>query len=312
MNNKKTLITGSYGFVGTHLSQALVQTGNTVTGFGNSPALENDTNYHQVDIRDAAEVEGVVASIKPDEIYHLAGVSSVQESLDAASLTHAVNVEGTANLLEAVRKHTPGARLLIVGSAEVYAAKLTPLSEDDALDGGSSPYAQSRIDQEKLVATYDDLNLFLSRSFNHTGPGQLDNFVLSSFARQVAAIKLGQQPPLVSVGNLEVIRDFSDVRDIVSAYIALMEKGECGNIYNIGSGQGYRLQNLLEELIALSGVAIEIQVDPDRLRPADKPSLIADTGKFRAATGWEPQYTISQTLADMIADWEKKLLAENN
>ncbi len=297
----KALITGSNGFVGEYLTAALQAADTTVVGCGDQATSALPIAYRQLDITQAEQVNSVIQFFKPDVIFHLAGISSVKLSLQKPELTHAVNVDGTRHLLGALRKIVPQAKVVIVSSSEVYKPKAEPLVETDPLDGTSSPYAQSRVDQEALCrADFADVDWVLSRSFNHIGPKQLPHFVIADFARQVAAIRLGLQEPVIAVGNLEVVRDFTDVRDMVQAYRLLATLGDPGEVYNLGSGQGAKVSDLLAKLILLAGKPVAVRVSPDRFRPSDNPIMICHNAKFVTLTRWHLQYSLEQTLQDIF------------
>ncbi len=307
MTFQKAIITGANGFVGKYLVQHLQEQGIRViaTDIQDCNSSEAD-EYRQADITKADELSRLMADVQPDLIFHLAGFSSVSRSYENPELTYAINVGGTRNLLDAVRKHSPSARVILVSSAEVYAAKGTPIAETDPLVTESSPYTLSRLQQEALLSDFQDLDIVISRSFNHIGPGQVEVFVASSFARQIAEITVGKRDPVISVGNLEAIRDFTDVRDMVRAYLLLADKGLRGERYNLGSGQGRSIRELLDELIAASGQIIEVQIDQSRFRPSDNPYLVCDAAKFTALTGYSASIPLARTLSDMLEYWRNR------
>lgn len=295
----KILITGLNGFVGPYLKKELEDNGYEVFGLDRS----NERGFDNVfcgDIRDANFVEEVIKKVLPDEVYHLAGFSSVKKSFEEPELVMDINVGGTRNLLEAVQKYSHAAKILMVSSAEVYGKPLyLPVSETESLKV-TSPYSKSRIEQEKLVDEFNDLHVIVSRSFNHTGPGQLETFVLAAFAKQIVDIKKGLRDPVIYTGNLDVVRDFSDVRDIVRAYRLLLEQGKKGEAYNVGSGKGYKLEELLNGMISQAGIEIAVVVDPNRLRPVEIMELIADISKIRKKVGWKPVYSMDNTIGDLL------------
>ncbi|HNT29643.1 MAG TPA: GDP-mannose 4,6-dehydratase [bacterium] len=306
-NIKTAVVTGVTGFVGRYLSEHLRARGMVVSGcdLALPPEAIAQVEVQVLDITDAARVQAYIAAVQPDYVFHLAGLSSVSLSFKKPEVTRAINVGGTRNLLDALKNIASKAKIVIVSSAEVYRSSSNPLKETDELDGSLSPYAASRVEQEALCAEYPDLHIRISRSFNHIGPRQAPQFVAASFAQQVAQIMLGQAEPLVRVGNLEVIRDFSDVRDMVTAYLLLAERGQDGEVYNIGSSRGVTVRFLLDYLITLSGRQIEVQIDPERYRASDNPMLICDNAKFVQQTGWQAAYSLEQTLADMLEYWRQ-------
>ena len=301
------LITGSSGFVGPYLVEELLKNYPNCELFSfNMRAFGFEHEEFVGDICDVKIVDELVEKVRPDLVFHLAGFSSQAKSFDYPELVLDVNVGGTRNILEAVKKYSPDAKILIVSSAAVY-GKPSKVYVDEGMDlQETSPYSKSRIEQEKLISLYPDLYIVVSRSFNHTGPGQIDEFVLSSFAKQVADIKLKKIDPVILVGNLEVVRDFSDVRDVVRAYRLLLEEGRAGEIYNVGSGQGYELKSLLDKLIDIAGVKVEVKVDEKMYRPLDVPKLIADISKIKQDTSWSPVYSIDKTLEDLLNYWQNK------
>jgi GDP-4-dehydro-6-deoxy-D-mannose reductase len=313
----KLLITGAAGFVGGHLAEYLSAEQPQVESFGlvrphgtAGTTLPGRVALIEADLEDAASVQAALDIVHPDRIVHLAAQSSPQDSWRDPAGTLRTNILGLAHLLEAVRRRSLAPRVLVVGSAEEYGAvelALQPVREDAPLRP-ASPYAVSKVAQGYLALQYvlaHRMGILLTRTFNHTGPGRGDGFAESSFARQLAEIEAGRREPVIVVGNLEAVRDFSDVRDVVRAYWLLLEKGEAGGVYNVCSGRGVRIRELLERLVALAGLDIEIRVDPERLRPADVPALVGDPARLRAATGWEPRIPLERTLSDLLQHWRE-------
>jgi GDP-4-dehydro-6-deoxy-D-mannose reductase len=202
--------------------------------------------------------------------------------------------------------------MLAVGSADEYGlvpGAEAPLREDAPLRP-ASPYAASKVAQGYLALQYalsPGLPVVRTRTFHHTGPRRGEQFAESSFARQLAEIQAGQHPPRIEVGNLDAVRDFTDVRDVVKAYWALLDRGAAGEVYNVCSGRGVKLRDLLDGLIVLSGVRVDVHVDPARLRPVDAPVLVGDPGRLRAATGWEPEIPLERTLRDLLDYWRERV-----
>lgn len=293
----RVLVTGSNGFVGPYVMRLL---GKTASVYGIDRAGDNRTTF-PCDILDTSGLAAILARLKPDAIVHLAGFSSVAESFRHPEMAERVNVEGTQALLDAARALPRAPKILIVSSGEVYGTPTTlPITESSPVHP-ESPYAESRVAQEKL-ALESGLPICIARSFNHTGPGQRDTFVLSSFAHQIARIEKGLIPPVVHVGNIGIRRDFSDVRDVALAYELLLTTGVPGEVYNVCSGVSHPLANLLNMLIAESGKSIEIRKDPDRVRPSDIPELRGDNSKL-LQLGYRPHYSIQQTLQDLLNFW---------
>jgi len=257
-------------------------------------------------------VEAAFDAVHPDRIIHLAAQSSVHRSWEDPAGTVRSNVLGLLNMLEAVRRRALAPRILVIGSAEEYGQvdpKEIPLEETAPLRP-NSPYAVSKVAQSYLALQYalsHQMAIIRTRTFHHTGPGRGEIFAESSFARQIAEIELGRRPPVIEVGNLEAVRDFSDVRDVVRAYWALLDRGEPGEVYNVCSGRSLRIRDLLEQLIARAEADVEIRVDGARLRPADIPALVGNPRKLVQATGYVPEIGLPQTLADLLQYWRQRL-----
>jgi GDP-4-dehydro-6-deoxy-D-mannose reductase len=265
----------------------------------------------EADLTDPAAAAAVVEGVRPERIIHLAGQASVHQSwLDPAGTLRA-NVLGVVHLLDAVRSRGLRPPVLVVGSAEEYgpvAPEEMPMREETPLRP-ASPYAVSKVAQGALALLYGPaggLRVVLTRTFHHTGPGRGEAFAESSFARQLAEIEAGRQPPVLKVGNLEAVRDFADVRDVVRAYWMLLEKGAGGTAYNVCTGRGRRIRDLLDLLLAASGAKVEVRVDPERLRPSDVPAQVGDPSRLRAATGWEPRIPLERSLLDLLDDWRTR------
>jgi GDP-4-dehydro-6-deoxy-D-mannose reductase len=314
---KRILITGSAGFVGRVLVAKLAGRGYEVWGADReSPPGFVGERELAVDLTDEASVGGMLEQARPDGIIHLAAQSSVKRSFEEPVKTILNNTLPILYLLDRLKGRPASCRLLVVGSADEYGPVASPdalpLREDDAVNP-ASPYAMAKSIQNVYCRGYAalyGLDAVMTRSFNHTGPGQRDDFVLSSFARQIAEIKLGRREPLIVVGNLEARRDFLDVADVCEAYTALLQKGKRGETYNVCSGRSYRIRDLLDDLCEAGGVEVEIEVDPKRLRPTDTPELRGDPAKIRADTGWEPRIPIGETLRSLIRYWMDELGAK--
>ncbi len=294
----RVFVTGSSGFVGVRCVARLRDAGHTPLGA--------DVE-HDITLRDA--LTAVIAEARPDAVVHLAARSSVAESLKDPLACYRVNFLGTANLLHAVRTAAPRARVLLVGSGDQYgpaAADARPYVETDPL-GPNNPYARSKAAAEWLgtLAAGEGLDVVRARPFNHTGPGQTDRFVASSFARQVAEIALGQREARMRVGNLESMRDFLDVSDVLDAYLALLDPAVPAAVYNIAGGRRIAVREVLDTLLELAGVDAEIEVDPDRWRPTD--TLVGDASRLEKATGWTPKTPLRDTLGALLSDWTARL-----
>lgn len=315
----RILITGAGGFVGSHLIEFLrtEESGAQIYGLlkpGSAPLLSSweGVMVLEADLESTAAVDAAVECARPDRIVHLAAQSSVHESWEDPEGTWRTNVHGLLHVLEAVRRFALSPRILVVGSADEYGRvdpHAIPIDEDTPLRP-HSPYAASKVAQSYLALQYalsHQLGIVRTRTFPHTGPGRGEAFAESSFARQVAEIAAGHAAPVVRVGNLEAVRDFTDVRDVVRAYWALLDRAQSGDVFNVCSGRGVRLRELLETLCGLAGVDIEIEVDRERLRPADIPLLIGNPGRLQAATGWEPAIPLEQTLRSLLEDWRLRV-----
>jgi GDP-4-dehydro-6-deoxy-D-mannose reductase len=317
----KVLVTGVAGFVGVHLSRLLlaespgVEVIGVVRPRGPRKRVPEGVRILDADLEDALQVDAVFDAVRPDRIVHLAAQSSPQVSWADPAGTLRANVMGLLNLLESVRRRGLSPRILVVGSAEEYGMvdpRNLPVSEDAPLRP-ATPYAVSKVAQGFLALQYYlafGMSIVRTRTFHHTGPGRGASFAESAFARQIVDVELGRRPPVLEVGNLEAVRDFSDARDVVRAYWALLERGKAGDVYNVCSGQGVRIRDVLERLLRVSGVRVEVRVDPERLRPADVPVLVGDAARLRGATGWEPRLSLDQSLADLLEYWRERVASE--
>ena len=302
----RVLVTGATGFVGRHLLAALRAAGHEPVALGGPhdapPAIV-------ADLLDAAATRRAVDDAVPDAIVHLAGQAFVPQSIADPLGTLAVNAGGTAHVLEAARAYRDRVqqplRVLVVSSAEVYGIQRPermPLDETAIVRPGNA-YAASKLAAEAYALAWQrcyGLDCVVARPFNHIGPGQDTRFVVASFARQLAEIAAGA-PPLLHVGNLEAQRDFLDVRDVVAAYVLLLANGRSGEVFNISSGRPVAIREVLRELITIARVPVEIREDPERMRASDLPLLSGDATKLRAETGWEPRFTLTESLRDIYA-----------
>lgn len=296
----KVLITGIGGFVGPYLRDLLEDVGYEVFGFERSIHEDSEKVFYG-DLLNYEDVEKAVLAVLPSAVVHLAGFSSLKQSFEQPELCYQINVEGTENLLKACVKSGKRVKVIIVSSAEAYGKpQFLPTTENHPLTS-TSPYGKSRIDQEKLAEKYKaDLDIVTMRSFNHTGPGQPPFFVVPDFAKQLIEIEKGFRKPILAVGNLEAVRDFSDVRDVVRAYKLAMEECKPGEVYNVCSGKGLSIKEILLKMIALSGLKIEIREESERFRPSEIPVLIGSYEKLRKDTGFVPELSFEKTLGDML------------
>jgi GDP-4-dehydro-6-deoxy-D-mannose reductase len=267
--------------------------------------------YYAIDIRREDDVRSAVREIGPTEIYHLAGVSAVDLSWVDPRLTFEVNVVGTYNLLAAAMGQASPPRLLNVSTAQVYARSDRPLKEESSL-GPDNPYAASKAMAEMLEVSFRKRakgGIITARSFNHTGPGQLPTFVLPSIAKQLAEVEIGLRPMTLAVGNIDVRRDFSDVRDVVRAYAVLIEKGRTGEVYNVCSGTGTRLSDIIGQFQAICRTVVTIETDSARIRAGENSQVVGDSTKIRKETGWIPEISIDRTIRDLLDYWREQIRA---
>jgi GDP-4-dehydro-6-deoxy-D-mannose reductase len=315
---KRILVTGCDGFVGAIAARTFVEQGLHVLGadIGNAPKRFRGQEYTQADLAQLDQVKRLVTKGKPDAIVHLAAQSSAGRSFTEPHDTIRNNVLATLNLLEAIRGAGHPIRMLAVGSADEYGPvdpSHLPLVEARP-PHPANPYALSKSIQTQLCSTFHALygvDVVVTRSFNHTGPGQTDTFVLPSFARQIVEIKCKLRDPVMEVGNIEIKRDFLDVRDVIRAYRALLDSGKPGEIYNVCSGKSYSLKELLHKLGAIAGVRVEIQVREDRIRPLDTQELRGNKLKITRDTGWSPSIPIDETLRSLLDYWEKVIMGSD-
>ncbi len=300
------LVTGAAGFAGSHLVERLATTGVSLTAWAHRtpphPTV-NAVTWQAVDVLDREGVDRALSAARPTVVYHCAGVAQSGSAWSRIGTTFEVNVRGTSNVLAAVERHAPGARVVVTSSALVYKHAAEPLREDSPLEP-AGPYAVSKLAQDTLArrAAGRGLDVVVARPFNHIGPRQTADFVASSVARQVALIEHGAMPPVLQVGNLSAQRDFTDVRDVVRAYIGMAERAARGDCFNVCSGRAVPIQELVHGLVTRSRVPIQVVVDPARFHPVDVPVLVGSADKLRRATGWTPEVPLDRTLDDLL-DW---------
>ncbi|MFA5146492.1 MAG: GDP-mannose 4,6-dehydratase [Candidatus Omnitrophota bacterium] len=316
----RCLITGITGFAGSHLAEFLLGR-KDVQIFGikrwrskmdNIEFLKDRVTIKECDVKDFSSVREIIGEIRPNMIFHLAAQSFVPTSWNAPSETIDTNIIGELNIFEAVRQLKIDPLIQIAGSSEEYGEvrkEEIPINEKTLLHP-LSPYAVSKVGQDLLGYQYHKsygLKIVRTRAFNHTGPRRGEVFVSSNFAYQIAKIEAGLQRPEISVGNLSAVRDFSDVRDIVRGYWLALEKGEPGEVYNICSGRGYTIQQVLGILKRFSKKGFSVKRDPDRMRPSDVPILVGDNTKFVKRTGWRPEIPFEKTLEDILNYWRTQI-----
>jgi GDP-4-dehydro-6-deoxy-D-mannose reductase len=316
---RRVLVTGVTGFAGSHLVDYMLTRGDCEI-FGiqrwrsrteNIEHFMDRISLSECDLRDASSTRDMLEKVRPDWIFHLAAQSFVPTSWTAPSESLTTNILGQVNLFEAVRRLQLPCRIQLACSSEEYGMVYpdeVPIRETNPLRP-LSPYAVSKVAQDLLGYQYwmswkvDNVR---TRGFNHEGPRRGPVFVASDFAKQIADIEKGRKPPVLSVGNLEAQRDFTDVRDMVRAYWLALEKCAPGEAYNICSGRAWTIRKLLDHLLGMTSAKIEVRQDPARLRPSDVPILLGDNTKFVQATGWQPTIPFEQTLKDMLEYWRSR------
>ncbi len=297
----RALVTGAAGFVGSHLVPRLEADGARIFA-----------HDRELDVSDAAAVASRVREIGPDTIVHLAALTSVPHSRREPELTYRINYLGTRAVLDAAFQHAPDARVLLICTAKEYGSAAPgskPFTEASPLRPGS-PYARSKAAADLLGAQYASrgLDVVRVRAFNHVGPGQSTDFVIASFAQQIAEIASRKRDAVLRVGNLNSVRDFLDVRDVVEAYVCLLDRKVPAGVYNVASGVGTRVGEPLDTLLALAGVHPAIEVDPERLRPAD--FSVGNASRLREATGWKPRIDPGDTLRRVFDHWQQEVASD--
>jgi len=309
---ERALITGGSGFVGTHLVSFLKSRGSRVAVLASTDCSKfSDVECYEADVRDADKVAAAVHEFKPNCIYHLAAISAVELSWRSPRLTYEVNVFGTLNVFEAAMSLAAPPTVLNVSTAQVYAPSISTLNESSAL-APDNPYAASKAMSEFLSVQFRKSTggIVTARSFNHAGPGQTPEFVLSSIAKQIAEIEAGLRESKLVLGNIHVKRDFTDVRDVVRAYSLLLQKGRINEVYNVCSGRAWSIEEIVHEFESISGINIKIETHPGKQRAGENEVVCGDSAKIRAATGWEPKIPLNTTLQDSLAYWRAQI-AEN-
>lgn len=316
---KKALITGITGFAGSHLAELLLEEGYEVWGTARPrsktdhiESIKRQINLEDADLVDSHSLYNIITKIKPDYIFHLAAQSFVPTSWASPAVTLEVNITGSANLFEAVRQASIDAVIQIACSSEEYGlvfANELPIREENPLRP-QSPYAVSKVAMDYLGYQYFcsyGMKIVRTRGFNHSGPRRGHTFAESNFAKQIAQIEKGEQEPVIYVGNLDASRDYTDVRDMVRAYLMVVLKGEPGEVYNICTGKAIKIGDMLEMLLRFSKVKVKIQEDPARMRPSDVPVLLGDFSKFHKQTGWKPEIPFEKTMQDLLNYWRERV-----
>jgi GDP-4-dehydro-6-deoxy-D-mannose reductase len=316
----RILVTGATGFVGRHLADALLAAGGgELFGLSLHGGCELPPGtparwlrLYDVDLCDGPRVEAVLWEVSPEQVYHLAGYADAGRSYEEAEAAWRGNLTATRSLYDAILRWGGRPRILAVSTGAVYGE---PTEPDRPVDERTvlrpnSPYAASKAAADLAGYQYAccwGLDVVRVRPFNHVGPGQSPRYAVANFARQIAAIEQGRQPPVLRTGNLWTERDLTDVRDVVRAYLALMARGERGEVYNLGSGRTLPMRTYLDHLLALSSVPIRVETDPSLQRRVETTTVRVDASLLRRTTGWAPAYPLEQTLADTLADWRQRL-----
>jgi GDP-4-dehydro-6-deoxy-D-mannose reductase len=315
----RTLITGATGFVGSHLVECLRQAGeDDLHGLSRQadwPAgaehLAGQAVLHVADLTRPHEVEDVLRSIRPERVFHLAGYANTGRSFHEPELAWADNWQATFHLYQALARLGLGARTLFVSSGLVYGNPPGAdhlFAETDPLYP-ASPYAASKAAADLLsyqVTCHPGLDVVRIRCFNQIGPRQSPDYATANFARQIAAIERGRQPPLLECGDLSAQRDLTDVRDMVRAFVVLMEAGKTGEVYNAGSGTAHSMQAILDRMLALTGAPIEVRQRLDPQRRVEASVTRADNRRLRETTGWTPEFSLDRSLADLLDYWRRQ------
>ena len=317
----QVLITGITGFAGSHLADYILDNMPDAKVFGmirwrsrmeNIQHIEDQIQLVEGDLKDMASIKKCLVEVQPDRIFHLAAQSFVPTSWNCPAETFAINAVGQINMFEAILSLGISPNIQIAGPSEEYGlvnSDEVPMKETNPLRP-LSPYAVSKVAQDFLGWQYFKsygMKVVRTRGFNHTGPRRGEVFICSNFAKQIVEIETKKRDPIIYVGNLEAKRDFTDVRDMVRAYWLSLEKGEEGEVYNLGTGIVYSMQEILDMLLDISNVDVKIEVDPERLRPSDVPVLLSDSSKFRQLTGWEPKIPLSKSLQDLLEYWRERV-----
>ncbi len=312
------LVTGAAGFAGSHLLDLLEPGDRSVVAWRRpgeplpAPPTGARCRWMEIDLLDERAVRRAVLEIRPVLVYHLAGIAHAGGSWGRTFKTLEVNVLGTHHLLAALAALAAAdrpARILVSGSALVYREQARAITEADPV-GPGSPYGLSKLAQEMTGAhafLEQGLPVVLTRSFNHIGPRQDPSFFASSVTRQIARIESGLAEPVLEVGNLEGRRDLTDVRDTVRAYRALAERGAPGRVYNVCSGQAYRIGDILDALLSRTSTPIAVRRDPARYRPHDAPLVLGDRSRLANELGWVPHIPIERTLTDLLDHWRRAI-----
>jgi GDP-4-dehydro-6-deoxy-D-mannose reductase len=310
----RVLVTGVSGFAGAAVVRVLAERGHSVHGLArHAPAREIGAplDFHPGDVRDATAVARVLDEVAPDAVVHLAAVAEPAAAEADPPAAYGVNLGGTLAVLAAARAASRKPRLLIVSSSAVYGAVEAtgvPITEETPLRP-FSVYGASKAAAEVAALQWErayGIDVIVARPFNHTGPGQRPAYVCAALASQVAAIERGRQPPVLSVGNVDPVRDVADVRDVAAGYVALLERGHRGGVYNICTGEGVSIAEIIAQLRTLARVPMRSRMDPERQRSRDVERIVGSHARITADTGWAPRISLPDTLATVLDDWRHR------
>lgn len=311
----KALIIGAAGFVGHYLADYLINECHMevhVTKLPHETVQNSKVIQHNLDIMNRDSIETLLFSVHPEYIFHLAAQSSVGVAWKNPGLTIDINVKGSLNVMDAIRQLYYKPRILLIGSGEEYGYvrnEEIPIKEDTLLKPGNI-YAATKACQNMIGSIYAkayDMEVMMVRAFNHIGPSQAPMFVVADFCKQIAEIERNKRKPVIVVGNLQAKRDFTDVRDVVRAYALLAQKGIKGETYNVGSGNAVSIQAILDIVLSQTNCKIQIEIDPNKIRPMDAPIIEADITKLYELTGWKPQITLEQTISETLKFWRESI-----
>lgn len=314
----KSLITGINGFAGSYLAELLLSKKDKVFGFfqpgtslDNISEIKDKVVLRSVDILDNESINYYVSSIKPDRIFHLAGLSSVKQSILNPYLTYKVNINGTLNLLEAIRSNSLRTKFLFVSSSEVYGKNAVgKVVTENTVPLPQSHYAVSKLCAENIVLSYskfEKIEIFIARPSNHIGPKQSEDFFIPTLAKQLALIKTGKMQPIIKLGNINIKRDFTDVRDVVNAYVLITEKAKSGDVYNICSGKSIFLKEAVYKMFEIAKVKAEITTDSSKIRKTEVEEIRVSNSKIRAILKWKTNYSLVDSLTDIYTYWLRKI-----
>jgi GDP-4-dehydro-6-deoxy-D-mannose reductase len=302
------LVTGAAGFAGSYVVEALAGREDVVGWTHHAPPPQEIAplaTWQRVDLLNPSEVREAMARLKPSAVIHCAGAPNVAHSWRDTVTPLSANVLATHHLFDALRRTGATSRVVVPGSATVYATSPTALTEESPV-APSNPYAVSKLAQEQLAfraAREDGVDVIVTRSFNHTGPRQSAAFAAPNMARQIAMIEAGVGEPVIKTGNLDAQRDFTDVRDMARAYVGLLRDGMPSTVYNVASGTARVMRSVLDALVSRARVKVRIETDPGLMRPSDTPIVLGDATRLREATGWQPEISFDRTLDDLLNYW---------